>query len=154
MARAQSEYLRIYDSTGLTYNRWQSYYANATVTYSGATWDYVPFVADGFTAGVGAEESNISVRAPAISLVVSTFETAIEQGRLVDLSIYEFDTNDGNTTPQAGQVLVGTYTGQVVGGSAGLTTITLQLGSALSPIGSQIPPRKFTTAIMGPGCRL
>lgn len=154
MARAQSQYLRIYDTAGVTYSHWQSYYSNTTVTWNSAAWSYVPFIADGFTAGIGSEESNINITAPATSVVIAAFESAISNGRLVDLSIYQFDTTAGNTSPQAGQELVATYTGQVVGGSSGLTTITLQLGSALSPVGAQIPPRKFTTAIMGPGCRL
>ncbi len=154
MARAQSQYLRIYDTAGTTYQRWQSYYGNTTVSFSSASWQYVPFIADGFTAGISGDEANISVTAPATSVVMAAFETAIANGRLVDLSIYQFDTLLGNDTPQAGQELVAAFTGQVVGGSGGLTSITLQLGSALSPVGAQIPPRTFTTAIMGKGCRL
>lgn len=154
MARAQSQYLRIYDTAGVTYQRWQSYYANTTVSWSSSSWVYVPFIADGFTAGIGGDEANVSVTAPATSVVIEAFLEAINNGRLVDLSIYQFDTLQGNNSPQVGQALVAGYTGQVVGGSSSLTSITLQLGSALSPVGAQIPPRKFTTAIMGKGCRL
>jgi hypothetical protein len=154
MARAQSQYLRIYDTAGVTYQRWQSYYANNTVSWDSASWAYVPFIADGFTAGIGGDEASVSVTAPATSVVIEAFEEAIGAGRLVNLSIYQFDTLLGNSTPQAGQTLVGSFTGQVVGGGSSLTSITLQLGSALSPVGAQIPPRKFTTAIMGKGCLL
>jgi len=42
----------------------------------------------------------------------------------------------------------------VVGGGGKLTNVRINLGSALSPVGAQFPPRKFTTAIMGKGCRL
>lgn len=151
--RAQSQYLRIYDSGGTTYQRWQSYYANTSVTWSGAKWLYVPFIADGITAGVSGDESNVTITAAATSMVIDAFEAAILEGRLVDLSIYQFDSNSGNDSPQAGQQLVAGYTGQVTGGAATLTTLTLQLGSALSPVGAQVPPRKFTTAIMGQGVR-
>jgi hypothetical protein len=154
MARAQSQYLRIYDTGGTTYQRWQSYYGNATVSFASASWEYVPFIADGFTAGVSGDETDISVSAPAIAPVISAFEAAIRNGRLVELSIYQFDPTLGNDTPQAGQTLVAGYTGQVVGGSGGLTSLMLQLGSALSPVGAQLPPRKFTTALIGKGCRL
>jgi hypothetical protein len=154
MARAQAQYLRIYDSSGITYQRWQSYYGNTTVSWSSASWQYQPFIADGFTAGISGDEANINVTAPATSVVMAAFLPAIANGRLVDLSIYQFDTLLGNDAPQAGQELVAAYTGQVVGGGGGLTSITLQLGSALSPVGAQIPPRTFTTAIMGKGCRL
>lgn len=151
--RAQSQYLRIYDSGGTTYQRWQSYYANTSVTWASAKWLYVPFIADGITAGVSGDESNVTITAAATSMVIDAFEAAILDGRLVDLSIYQFDSNNGNDSPQAGQQLVAGYTGQVTGGAATLTTLTLQLGSALSPIGAQVPPRKFTTAIMGQGVR-
>jgi hypothetical protein len=151
--RAQSQYLRIYDSGGTTYQRWQSYYANTSVTWSGAKWLYVPFIADGITAGISGDESNVTVTATATSMVLGAFEAAILQGRLVDLSIYQFDSDSGNDIPQSGQQLVAGYTGQVTGGAATLTSLTLQLGSALSPVGAQVPPRKFTTAIMGQGIR-
>ena len=151
--RAQSQYLRIYDSGGTTYQRWQSYYANTSVTWASAKWLYVPFIADGITAGVSGDESNVTITAAATSMVIDAFEIAILDGRLVDLSIYQFDSNSGNDSPQASQQLVAGYTGQVTGGAATLTTLTLQLGSALSPVGAQVPPRKFTTAIMGQGVR-
>ena len=151
--RAQSQYLRIYDSGGNTYQRWQSYYANTSITWASAKWLYVPFIADGITAGVSGDESNVTITAAATSMVINAFEAAILDGRLVDLSIYQFDSNSGNDSPQASQQLVAGYTGQVTGGTATLTTLTLQLGSALSPVGAQVPPRKFTTAIMGQGVR-
>jgi hypothetical protein len=154
MARAQSQFMRIYDATGVTYQRWQSYYSGSTVSWASLQWDYVPFIADGITAGISGDESDITVTAPATTLVMQAFEGAINKGRLVDLSIYQFDTVQGNNAPQSGQLLVAGFTGQVVGGSGGLTSMSIQLGSALSPVGAQIPPRKFTTGIMGKGCRL
>lgn len=154
MARAQSQYLRIYDAAGTVYQRWQSYYASVTVAWAGATWIYVPFVADGFTAGIAGDESNVNITAPATSIIIDAFEQGISNGHLAELLIYQFDTLLGNNTPQAGQGLVASYTGQIIGGAGNVTSISLQLGSALSTIGAQIPPRKFTTAIMGKGCIL
>ena len=151
--RAQSQYLRIYDAAGVTYQRWQSYYANASVTWSSASWDYVPFIADGITAGSSGTEESVSVTAAATGLVVDAFLAAITNGRLVDLSIYQFDSATNNNTPQAGQELMAAYTGQVVGGNGGLTSLTIQLGSALPPVGAQVPPRRLTLAIMGQGIR-
>lgn len=151
--RAQSQYLRIYDAGGTTYQRWQSYYANTSVTWSSATWNYVPFIADGITAGSSGTEESVSVTAAATGLVLDAFLAAIRDGRLVDLDIYQFNSTSGNDTPQAAQELVASYTGQVVGGNGGLTSLTIQLGSALSPVGAQVPPRKLTLAIMGQGIR-
>ena len=155
MGRAQSQFIRIYDaSSGSTYQRWQSYYGDATVSWDGAQWAYVPFTAEGFTEGISGDEANITISAPAIPLVVGAFNTAIRRGDLVDITMYEFDAELGNNAPQAQQQLIARYLGQVAGGGGDLTEITIQLGSAISPVGAQIPPRTFSTAIMGMGCRL
>lgn len=154
MARALSQYLRIYDSSGVTHYRWQSYYANTTVSLNGATWSYIPFVADGYTAGISGDETNINVKAPATSNVMVAFRAALKNGYLIELSTYQFDTIDGNTAPVPSQTLISTLNGQVVGGTSDLTSINLQLGSALSPVGAQMPPRNFSTALIGKGCIL
>lgn len=154
MARAQSQYLRIYDIAGTTYQRWQSYYANTSVTWASAQWLYVPFIADGLTAGISGDESSITITAPANTIVMDAFELAIRAGRMMDLSIYQFDAAVNNDTPVSTQELIAQFTGQVVGGSGGLTSITIQLGNALSPVGAQIPPRKFTSSMIGKGAKL
>ena len=155
MARAQSQYLRIYDAdTGVTYQRWQSYYANSTVSAGGQAWAYVPFIAEGFTEGISGDESNITVTAPATTIVVTAFDAAIQRGHLIQIDTYQFDALYGNDAPQASQQLIASYVGQVTGGNGSLTTLTVQLGSAISPVGAQIPPRTLTTAIIGMGCKL
>jgi hypothetical protein len=155
MTRAQSQYLRIYDAvSNVTYARWQSYYVNTTVTWNTQSWSYIPFNADGITEGNSGEESAINVVAPATSVVVSVFNNAIREGHLVELSLYQFEQQLGDDEPQASQELITVFYGQVVGGSSTLTKMTIQLGSALGPIGAQVPPRKFSTAMIGFGCKL
>ena len=153
MATAQSQYLKIFDAVATVHARWQSYYVATTVTWSSASWIYVPFVADGFTSGIGGDESQVTISAPASRPVVSTFESAIRNAWLAELSIYQFRPQDGNNTPQAEQELIGRYTGQIVGGNGGLSMLSIQLGSALATVGSQVPPRKFNTFMMGKGFR-
>ena len=154
MARAQSQYLRIYDAAGISYTRWQSYYAHATVSWQSAAWSYQAFEADGITAGQTGDESGISITLPATSLVMEQVTVALREARLVELLIYQFDSDLGNTTPQAGQELIAQYNGELVSAAGSFTSITLQLGTSLSPVGAQIPPRTFTTELIGKGCRL
>lgn len=154
MARAQSQFLRIFDPGGTTYHRWQSYYTNKAVALDSHYWAYMPFVADGITAGSSGDETSISIEAPATAEVIEAFEKALFYGRLAELRIYAFNALVDNTTPDPSQVLTASFTGQVIGGSGNLITLTLQLGSAISPVGSQVPPRVFTTGIIGVGCRL
>lgn len=150
MARAQSQYLRLYDAQN-TYQRWQSYYINTTVTWASAAWAYQAFSADGIAAGSSGNESDMRITLPATGLVMNTINRAIANGWLADLSIYQFDTLLGNESPQAGQELIALHTGQIVSASATLTTAIITLGSAISPVGVQIPPRRLTTIIMGKG---
>ncbi len=153
MARAQAQYLRIF-SGATTYQRWQSYYVNTNVSYGGAAWSYQPFDADGITAGEVQSESSISVRLPATTNAIEVALLALNESRLAELQLYEFDTLLGNSAPQSGQSLIASYLGEVVGVSGSFTSIQMQLGSSLSPIGAQVPPRKFTSKLTGSPCKL
>jgi len=153
MARAQAQYLRIYTTTGVTLQRWQSYY-NKPVTFGGFEWINIDFQASGFTEGLAGDETDMTITAPATGTVVATLEAALTNSYLVDLTTYQFDTLIDNEAPQAGQDALMSFTGQVIGGGGGLTTVEIQLGSPVATIGAQVPPRTLTTAIMGTGCRL
>jgi hypothetical protein len=153
MARGQSQYLRIF-SGSTTYQRWQAYYVNTSVTWESASWSYQPFDADGITAGEVQSESSISVTLPATTNVMEVVLQALDEARLAELRLYEFDTILGNSTPQAGQTLIASYLGEVVGVSGGFTSIQMQLGSSLSPVGAQVPPRTFSTRLIGAPCKL
>jgi hypothetical protein len=153
MARGQSQYLRIF-SGSTTYQRWQSYYVNTSVSYGGAVWAYQPFDADGITAGEVQSESSISVTLPATTNVMEVVLQALNEARLAELQVYEFDSILGNSTPQTGQALIASYLGEVVGVSGGFTSIQMQLGSSLSPVGAQVPPRTFSSRLIGAPCKL
>jgi hypothetical protein len=153
MARAQAQYLRIF-SGSTTYQRWQSYYVNTSVSYGGAVWAYQPFDADGITAGEVQSESSISVTLPATTNAIEVALQALDEARLAELQIYEFDTLLGNSTPQTGQTLIASYLGEVVGVSGSFTSIEMELGSSLSPVGAQVPPRSFTSKLIGSPCKL
>jgi len=153
MARGQSQFLRIF-SGDTTYQRWQSYYVNTSVTWEGASWAYQDFDADGITAGEVQSESSISIRLPATANVIEAARKALDEARLAELRLYEFNTLLGNDSPQAGQRLIASYLGEVVGAQGSLTSLQLDLGSSLSPVGAQVPPRKFTSNLIGSPCKL
>jgi hypothetical protein len=153
MARAQAQYLRLF-SGSTTYQRWQSYYVGQAVTWSSSSWLYQQFDCDGFTAGQGSTEASLSITLPATQFIVDQVERSLREAWLAELALYEFDPLLGNTTPQSAQVQVAGFTGEVVSASGGLTAITVQLGSSLSPIGAQIPPRQFSTRLIGVPCQL
>jgi hypothetical protein len=148
MARGQAQYLRIFDNGG-TYQRWQNYYLNSTVTYDTATWAFQPFDVDGFTTGQTGDEGGVSVTLPATAFIIDTVEDALRNARLCELQMFEFDTLDGNDAPQESQQLIASYIGEVVGAGGPFESVSLELGSSLSPVGAQVPPRKFTSRLIG-----
>jgi len=149
----QSQFLRIFDAAA-TYERWQSYYHRQTVAWDDEDWEWTPFNSSGITAGLSGDEGSVTITVPAIPRAINALQTALALGRLVELRSYQFDPLDGDQAPQVGQVMVSTFVGQVVDGSASLTELSFTLGSAMTPIGAQIPPRTLTTRLIGKGCRL
>lgn len=151
--RAQSQYLRIFDAT-TTYARWQTYYVNQTITLDGASWSYMPFSASGIIESGASGGKSVSITVPATNSVVQAFTLALSYGRFCELKIYEFDSRLDNTAPQAGQDLIAIYTAEVVDVSGSFTRLDVELGSSLSPVGAQVPPRKFTTYQIGSPLRI
>ena len=146
---SQSQFLRVYTTAGATLHRWQSYYAHTTQQHAGSAWSYLPFDASGITAGQTGDESGVTITLPALPAVVDAIELAITQSHLWELTIYQF-------TPgrEQQQILVETFTGEIVRAVATLGAMRIDLGSTLSPVGAQIPPRTLTSNLIGKGCRL
>jgi hypothetical protein len=151
--RAQSQYLRIFDAT-TTYARWQTYYVNQTVTLDSASWSYLPFNANGIVESGASGGKSVTVTVPATNTVVEAFNLALSYGRFCELKVYEFDSRLDQTAPQAGQQLIASYTAEVVGMSGTFTRLEIELGSSLSPVGAQVPPRKFTSYLIGVPLRI
>lgn len=151
--RAQCQYLRIFDDA-TTYVRWQTYYVNQTITLDSASWSYMPFSASGITESGASGGKSVSITVPATNSVVEAFTLALSYGRFCELKIYEFDSRLDNTAPQAGQTLIASYTAEVINVSGSFTRLDVELGSSLSPVGAQVPPRKFTTYQIGSPLRI
>lgn len=153
MGRAQSQFLTIYSGI-TTYVRWQSYYVNQAVTLGGYSYEYLPFSASGIVESGASGGKSVSIEVPATNSVVEAFNLALSYGRLCDLKIYEFDSRLDQTAPQSGQNLIASYTAEVINVSGTFTRLSIDLGSSLSPVGAQVPPRKFTTYLIGAPLRI
>ena len=148
MGRAQAQYLRIHDGT-TTYARFQSYYVNQTVTLGGADYEYTPFSASGIVESGASGGKTVEIQVPATNTIVQAFNLALSYGRLCELQIYEFNSELDQTAPQSGQNLIASYTAEVVSMSGTFTRLEIELGSSLSPVGAQVPPRRFTSYLIG-----
>lgn len=151
--RSQSQYLRIFDAAS-TYYRWQNYYVGQSITWQAASWAYHPFVANGLIGGTAGTDVGVTIDVPATSTAVVAFESALNQNRLCELRLYEFESKLLQTGPQSGQLLIGICVGEITGISGSFSSLTINLGSSLAPVGAQVPPRKFTNALIGAPIRL
>jgi hypothetical protein len=152
-AVAQSQFMRIFTDTIVRY-RWQSFYVNRTVQWDGHPWTYQPFSADGILAGDVSAEGSLAIGMPCTGVTLTALRQALKDGALVEILQYEFDPQLDSGGPPPGQLLIGRYLGEVVGLGGTLTWLDIELGSALSPIGVQIPPRTMTSQLIGVPCQL
>lgn len=146
--RAQSQYLRILDENG-TYRRWQQFYYDQTVTWDSVDWDYHPFSVNALIGSSTQAEAGITVTVPATSEAVALFNLAIDNNYLCEIKLYEFDPRLSQAVPQDGQLLIGGYIGEVIGISGSFTELEVSIGSGLAPVGSQVPPRTFSSRLVG-----
>lgn len=152
-SRGQSQFLRIFDDAG-TYLRWQSYYVGQTVTLDSQSWSYHPFVANGLIGGTAGTDAGITIEVPATSAAVAAFQSALDLNRLCEINLYEFDSRLSQAAPQAAQLTIGTFVGEVISIGGSFSLFQIRLGSSLAPVGAQAPPRKFTTELIGAPLRL
>jgi hypothetical protein len=155
MARAQAQYLEVFDES-ISYQRWQNYYISSSVVWNGVLWQWADFNCDGLLDSDGADEGGLSIVLPAAPDIVSEIEDSFRTAKLMAIHSYEFDDllPGARLAPLDDQTLVAGFVGEVVGARCTLETIEVELGSSLSPVGAQVPPRLFTTELIGVPCKL
>jgi hypothetical protein len=153
--RGQALFVELQDEAGNLMDRWQSCWIEQTVTWEGQAWRYQQMEWAGITSGqaTGAQASITMPRLPSVDALTGR---AVAGPWLAFLLVYQFPDDEGASTasPPADMILVGSTVGQVVKFSGGLTEVTWQLGSALSPVGAQFPPRTATDGLIGVPCLL
>jgi len=140
--------LRIF-SGSTNYIRWQNYYVNQTISFSSQTFEFFPFEFGGIndSAAVGGSEMTVSM--PATSAALTQFLKAQSNLRLCEIKLYEFSAYLAQTSPPQTFQVVATHVGQVLNLGGTFTQLQIGLGSVLSPVGAQVPPRTYSTALIG-----
>jgi hypothetical protein len=153
MSAAQAAFLEIGDGFGAVFARWQSYAIEEVITWDGQSWSYQQFDWAGITSGQAVGDQ-ATITLPALPSVLELTPRSLAGAWVAFLRIIQWDDEASTNPPASGYVLAASCVGQVVGASGTLTQQTWRLGSALSPIGAQFPPRTATTALIGVPCRL
>ena len=98
--------------------------------------------------------NSVSLSVPATTTAIKAFTKALAKEYLCELKVYEFDSRLSNVVPQSGQSLIVSFLGVITDMGGDFTTLNINLGSSLSPVGAQAPPRKMTTYLAGVPIRL
>lgn len=152
--RGQVAFLSLGDGAGTTYHRWQSHWLDQLVTWGGAVFGYVGFDWSGVVSGQAAGDQ-VTLSLPASPIAIALTERALSATWVATLGVYAFpDDGSGDSGPPASMVLVADAIGEIVGATMTQSTVTWRLGSALSPVGAQFPPRSASTPLIGVPCRL
>ena len=152
--RAQAQYIRIYTSGGSDHYLWQNYYVNSTVSWNSKNWDYFPFEFGGITETAAIGGTNVSFQLPATDTAVTALQAALFNRHLCEVRVYEFDNRLGNDGPQSGQTLIVDFLGEIRNMSGSFIGLDVELGTALAPVGAQIPPRTYTSRLVGNPIRI
>lgn len=147
--RAQAQYIRIFIDGGADQELLQNFYVNSTVTVSSKNYEYYPFEFEGLIESSAIGGQNINLMLPATQRSMDMFLKAAYKDYLVEVKVFEFDNRLGVDAPQTGQVLISSFFGKVGKMSGSFAVLNVELGTALDPIGAQVPTRTYNTTLVG-----
>ena len=153
MSRSYMATLTIF-SGNTTYIRWQNYYVNETINFfvqgvGTVPFEFFPFEFGGINDSAAVGGAEMTVAMPATSAALTQFLKAQSNLRLCELKLYEFSAYLAQTPPPQNFQVVATHVGQVLNLGGTFTQLQVGLGSVLSPVGAQVPPRTYSTALIG-----
>lgn len=120
------------------------------------------------------DAQTLSVTLPATDESYQLVESSLHDGLIWQVTIVQFESlskqslptlnytvNDDRVLYDGGDLLnpnefqvLARFLGEVVNASSDTMSLSLELGPSLSPTGSQVPPRKFRSALVGAPLRL
>jgi hypothetical protein len=104
-------------------------------------------VCDGFLAAATSAQDSVQVTLPLTAETVTWLENGLANAWLVTIKLYQFDPTLPSVPPPL--TLVTEYHGEVLSGRRNASQLSIEVGSSLSPVIAQVPPRKYTTTLVG-----
>ena len=148
MSRSQMATLRVF-SGATTYVRWQNYFVNTSLSFLSQTWEFFPFEFGGISESAAPGGNELTISVPATSTVVSAFSEAQANLRLCEVTLYEFSAYASQSVAPTTYTVVASHLGQVLDLGGSFVDLQIGLGTVLSPVGSQVPPRTYSTSLIG-----
>ncbi len=126
-----------------TQYRFQNFFINESVTYSGENYTFMPFGFSGVVINDGGG-ADASLLFPNNSLSRGWADTAIRDHWLGHVRVMILDPEDKTSFTQLHQ-----YYGQISAGRWDETSLGLTLNTVLDAVGSDIPQRKLSQRLVG-----
>lgn len=143
-AIALAQFFTVQNESGTVLQRWQNYWPNTTVD----SHTFLPFDAGAILSQISPGSDSLSIIFPVSQQIHALMTTGFELNYIGRLDLYQFVPPVDNSVPEI-KDLIASYTGKFIQGTVGLTQIELRLGIGLDPTEAQVPPRKFTTSLVG-----
>lgn len=139
-----AQFLRVYTQAGTTLNRWQNYWTTTTVDGH----SFIPFDGAAIFSRITPSSDALDIVFPISNTILSLVENGLALRYLATLDFYQF-TPSTTGTPPATKTKIASYTGEFSSANITDTAVTLSIGTNLDPTEAQVPPRKFTTSLVG-----
>jgi len=144
-ARGRSRWLRICSGAN-TYAKWQDSYPGQTID----DYTYLPLeVGSILLPGGSGEGATQQVQIPDIPETRAIVDAAVAGLHLAEVTIRDYAGPFTATSPPIDTTVAALFIGQVIDAESDFRRITLTIGSAIAPIGVQIPGRYFSPSLVG-----
>lgn len=127
----------------VNYAFWQNFWVNQTI--NGVA--FVPFEVSGIQMNRSADEGGLTLSLPATGAHLQFLEAAIENETLCMVQMMEMPA--GVSFEVTNGVLIAQFVGEVISMTTDLTSIQVEIGTAMDAISGDIPGRKITTSLVG-----
>ena len=139
-------FLEVYDpETGANKARWQNFFIDRTV--SGHV--FRSFQSSDILMNRSASEGGVSLEMAATQDNLSLFALGMDSEWMAKVTLYEMPVTTAMPTNIDNAVVIARFLGEILDLSTNLTSLSVEIGTALSAINGNIPGRKITTSLVG-----
>lgn len=144
MDLAIGNYLTLASPTGGQTYRFQNFHINATATFEGRQYGFLPFGFSGISINRTGDNTDATLVFPNNNLSRGWAVQAVQERWLGTVFVMLLDPNDRTSGTKMSQCV-----GQVAGGSWDETSLSLNLNTVLDAVGSDVPQRRLTQSLVG-----
>lgn len=144
MELAVGNYLTLRSQTGGTSYRFQNFHIKNTATFENVTYSFLPFGFSGISINRTGDNTDASLVFPNNELSRGWAVQAITERWIGTVYVMALNPDDRTAGTKMHQ-----YVGQIAGGNWDESTLTLTLNTVIDAVGSDVPLRRLTQALVG-----